>query len=417
MPSSLTPPELLHEDRPSPPELFGQDQLERHAVALAGLYRLAPDPVRGRPLLPRLDASAQELDDAYRFLSAAVTKDSPAVGSEDWLRDNHHVVQDQVREIRQDLPRKYLPGAAQACRRSVHRLSASLRVRARAHLAHGRPARSANTRRLRSRLSARRATDDRRNLGHPDHAAPGARRGAAPAGRRRRRRTPRPRSCPCLGRAADDRRARAREHHRRDAARRGRSERPAVGGLCRRAPPLAARPAVIGSAGVARAAARARSAGRLAGRDAAGRAPARGGRTAGHRQHHHDDAAVVVDRLAAVFRARQPGRTNPARGSGGRLRAHGFSNSRSLPALGRGAGPRCQGARAGRRPTGGGPGAPRRSTPHRISIARITSATTSSRAGAFGSSAKSGIRRRCASASRVFSTVTPSSAISGRSPG
>jgi cyclic beta-1,2-glucan synthetase len=29
------------------------------------------------------------------------------VGSEDWLRDNHHVVQDQVREVRQDLPRKY----------------------------------------------------------------------------------------------------------------------------------------------------------------------------------------------------------------------------------------------------------------------------------------------------------------------
>ena len=51
--------------------------------------------------------SAEELDDAYRFLSVAVTKDAPAVGSEDWLRDNHHVVQDQVREIRQDLPRHY----------------------------------------------------------------------------------------------------------------------------------------------------------------------------------------------------------------------------------------------------------------------------------------------------------------------
>ena len=109
MSSSLIQPTdpLLNEDRPSAPELFSQDQLERHAVTLAGLYRLAPDPVRGRPLLPRLDASAHELDDSYRFLSAAVTKDAPAVGSEDWLRDNHHVVQDQVREIRQDLPRHY----------------------------------------------------------------------------------------------------------------------------------------------------------------------------------------------------------------------------------------------------------------------------------------------------------------------
>jgi cyclic beta-1,2-glucan synthetase len=109
MSSSLIQPTdpLLHEDRPSSPELFGQDQLERHAVTLAGLYRLAADPLRGRPLLPRLDASAHELDDSYTFLSAAVTKDAPAVGSEDWLRDNHHVVQDQVREIRQDLPRHY----------------------------------------------------------------------------------------------------------------------------------------------------------------------------------------------------------------------------------------------------------------------------------------------------------------------
>src|SRR5512134_2279617 len=99
----VDPPTLEH--APAQPELFSQDRLERHAVALAGLYRLAPDPVRGRPLLPRLDASAQELDDAYRFLSMAVTKEAPAVGSEDWLRDNHHVVQDQIREIRQDLPR------------------------------------------------------------------------------------------------------------------------------------------------------------------------------------------------------------------------------------------------------------------------------------------------------------------------
>ena len=110
MSSSLThPPDPLTHERPHPPpELFGQDQLERHALALAELYRVTPDPAaRSQPLLPRLDDAAKELDDAYRFLTGAITKDAPAVGSEDWLRDNHHIVQDQVREIRQDLPRKY----------------------------------------------------------------------------------------------------------------------------------------------------------------------------------------------------------------------------------------------------------------------------------------------------------------------
>src|SRR4029453_1636369 len=109
MKSSLTHPaeSETQDSRPSPPELFSQDQLERHAVTLAGLYPLSTEPIRGTPLLPRLDRAAEELDEAYRFLSDAVHTDAPAVGSEDWLRDNHHVVQDQVREIRQDLPRQY----------------------------------------------------------------------------------------------------------------------------------------------------------------------------------------------------------------------------------------------------------------------------------------------------------------------
>ena len=75
--------------------------------------------MRGLPLLPRLDKAAEELDAAYRFLSEASTTEGPVVGSEDWLRDNHHVVQDQVREIRQDLPRQVLLRAAEAGRRAL----------------------------------------------------------------------------------------------------------------------------------------------------------------------------------------------------------------------------------------------------------------------------------------------------------
>ena len=37
----------------------------------------------------------------------AATRTAQPVASEDWLRDNHHVVQDQVRDVRQDLPRRY----------------------------------------------------------------------------------------------------------------------------------------------------------------------------------------------------------------------------------------------------------------------------------------------------------------------
>ncbi len=89
------------------PELFTPGQLETHAARIAETHVVAANPRRGRPLLPRLDESAERLDAAYLFLSAAARRDTQAVGSEEWLRDNHHVVQDQVREIRQHLPRKY----------------------------------------------------------------------------------------------------------------------------------------------------------------------------------------------------------------------------------------------------------------------------------------------------------------------
>ena len=88
-------------------ELLSQDRLQTQAVALAESHRIVPGPVRGRPLLPRLDESARRFEEKYQFLSAAARGEGQSVGSEDWLRDNYHIVQDQIREIRRDLPRRY----------------------------------------------------------------------------------------------------------------------------------------------------------------------------------------------------------------------------------------------------------------------------------------------------------------------
>ncbi|HVJ26268.1 MAG TPA: hypothetical protein VM493_01960, partial [Vicinamibacterales bacterium] len=89
-----------------PPELFTPDQLEAHAARIASTHTLASTR-RGRPLLPQLDRSADRLDQVYLELTAAAREDNVDLGAEEWLRDNHHVVQDQVREVRQHLPRKY----------------------------------------------------------------------------------------------------------------------------------------------------------------------------------------------------------------------------------------------------------------------------------------------------------------------
>ena len=87
-------------------EPLTQEQLVAHAQGLARAHLSQSRPGRGRPLLPRLDTSERRLDEAYRQFSA-VSGELPAVPSEDWLRDNYHVVRDQIREIRQDLPRQY----------------------------------------------------------------------------------------------------------------------------------------------------------------------------------------------------------------------------------------------------------------------------------------------------------------------
>ena len=96
-----------HEEPRAAPELFSQEQLDAHAAALALEHRLATGPARARPLWSRLDENAASLDEAYQFLSSGARTETRPVGSEDWLRDNRHVIQDQIRAIRQDLPRKY----------------------------------------------------------------------------------------------------------------------------------------------------------------------------------------------------------------------------------------------------------------------------------------------------------------------
>src|SRR4051812_31000120 len=88
-------------------EIFSQGQHHAYAAALAAAHALAPNPREGRPLLPHVDESAARLDTAYRYLTTAAKRDPQPVASEDWLRDNYHVVQHQIREIQQHLPKRY----------------------------------------------------------------------------------------------------------------------------------------------------------------------------------------------------------------------------------------------------------------------------------------------------------------------
>ena len=87
-------------------ELYNVDQLARHAKVLAGAHTLAK---RRRPdrLLARLRENERVLVDAYDLVTEAARRKRPTAPAEDWLLDNFHVIEEQIRTARRHLPSSY----------------------------------------------------------------------------------------------------------------------------------------------------------------------------------------------------------------------------------------------------------------------------------------------------------------------
>ncbi len=88
-------------------ELFSTERLEQFAEALAQEHTTLPGKRRGRPLLPRLEENGRVLLAAYRAIAEAMRQESAISPAAEWLVDNFHIVEEQVREIREDLPRGF----------------------------------------------------------------------------------------------------------------------------------------------------------------------------------------------------------------------------------------------------------------------------------------------------------------------
>src|SRR5258708_4508394 len=85
-------------------ELFRIERLEQHAEPLAAEQRVTPRPEAGHSLVARLRDNGKVLLDAYRTLAQATNEDRPITPAAEWLIDNFHVVDEQIREIKDDLP-------------------------------------------------------------------------------------------------------------------------------------------------------------------------------------------------------------------------------------------------------------------------------------------------------------------------
>ena len=88
-------------------EIFSAERLEEHARSLALAQPVTPKPARGHPLAGRLADNAAMLLDAHRNIVQTIDEGGPITPAAEWLLDNFHVIERQVREIRADLPPGY----------------------------------------------------------------------------------------------------------------------------------------------------------------------------------------------------------------------------------------------------------------------------------------------------------------------
>src|SRR5258708_14134318 len=87
-------------------DLFSVERLEEYARVLAAEHGIVKKKGRAR-LLPRLEDNGRELVAAYRVLVEAVRKGDSISPAAEWLLDNFPIVEEQLRGIREDLPKSY----------------------------------------------------------------------------------------------------------------------------------------------------------------------------------------------------------------------------------------------------------------------------------------------------------------------
>ncbi len=88
-------------------DLLGPDRLEERARELARADRVDLAGGRGARLLARLEENGRVLLECYRDIAQAIRDAKPISPAAEWLADNFHIVEDQLREIRDDLPPGY----------------------------------------------------------------------------------------------------------------------------------------------------------------------------------------------------------------------------------------------------------------------------------------------------------------------
>ncbi|MGA6826051.1 GH36-type glycosyl hydrolase domain-containing protein [Nitrospira sp. NS4] len=94
-------------EEPIRAELFGVERLEQHAESLAVAQVVTGDSRLGALLMPRVLENGRVLVESYRTIARAIRDEKAITPAAEWLVDNFHIVDEQLREIVDDLPPGY----------------------------------------------------------------------------------------------------------------------------------------------------------------------------------------------------------------------------------------------------------------------------------------------------------------------
>src|SRR5689334_6139112 len=102
----LRKPDRDADEKPFQAEFYSVERLEQYAQTLAAEHKTVTRKGRAQ-LLPRLAENGRILESAYKALVEALRQGRAISPAAEWLVDNYHIVEEQLREIRHDLPESY----------------------------------------------------------------------------------------------------------------------------------------------------------------------------------------------------------------------------------------------------------------------------------------------------------------------
>lgn len=88
-------------------DVFSAERLEQHAESLAAMQKVTDDPRKGHRLTPRIHQNGKILQASYYAVAESVREQQAITPAAEWLLDNFHIVEEQLRDIRDHLPSGY----------------------------------------------------------------------------------------------------------------------------------------------------------------------------------------------------------------------------------------------------------------------------------------------------------------------